>query len=362
MIYGVKKITREDNQMGVIGKIFSNPSIIGAIASSVLIILLGFYLRKGEIFNNVTSKILSGVVLSVALPALAYDSFMQDINGNSLGQGLNLLIWGFAIYIILIFVTNILYVKFNGDRKQVLRVLTVFGSTTFFGIPITQAIYGATGVMYASIFNIAYRVFLYSYAYIKMSGIKVSKDNIKKMVFNPIIIATFLGMFVWIFQAYLPQVSVAAGGKTAHVAFLRIDKTALWLYTPMSYLEKLCSPLAWLAIGAKLAEISFKDAITSRESWFYSIIKVIVVPLANIIMLYILNVTGILHLSYVAVATVVIAMATPTATVAAAYAISFDKEAVLTSNCSLLSTLFSVVCMPIWIVVLEIFKQAHIFA
>lgn len=347
--------------LGIMKTIGTNPKIIGAIASSVLIILLGFFLRKKEVFSKTTSKILSGVVLTAAIPALAFDSFMQDINGESLKQGVNLLIWGFAVYIILIFVTQILYIKFNGDKKEVLRVLTIFGSTTFFGIPITQAVYGATGVMYASIFNIAYRAFLYSYGYIKMSGLKMNKDNIKKMISNPIIIATFAGIVIWLFQKSLPQVTVVVEGKAASYAFLRIDKTALWLFTPLSYLEKLCSPLAWLAIGATLAEISLKDAVSSKDSWYYSFMKVIIVPIINIVMLYVLNVTGILHISFIALAAVVIAMATPTATVAAAYSISFDKEAVVTSNCSFLSTIFSIICMPVWIIVLEVIKQSNIF-
>ncbi|MDT8715092.1 AEC family transporter [Clostridium sp. 19966] len=350
------------NILAILTKIATNASIVGAIASSILIILLGFFLRKKEVFNKNTSKILSGVVLSAALPALAFDSFMQDINNDNLRQGMNLLFWGIAVYIILIAVTKVIYLKFKGEKKEVLRVLTIFGSTTFFGIPITQAVYGAKGVMYASIFNIAYRIFLYSYAYMKMSGMKMDKNNIKKMISNPIIIATFLGLFVWVFQKSLPQISVVTNGKAADYAFLRIDKTAIWLYTPLSYLEKLCSPLAWLSIGATLAEISLKQAISSKESWYYSFMKVVIVPVINIVILYFLNVTGILHISQIALATVVIAMATPTATVAAAYSISFDKEAVVTSNCSFLSTIFSIVCMPIWIIVLEVIKQLNIFS
>lgn len=337
--------------------ILKNNSIVGAISSSVLIILFGFYLRRKGVFKDGTAKILTDVILSASLPALAFNAFMQDINKTSLMQGINLLIWGFAIYIILIFITKLIYIKYNGDKKVVLEILTTFGSTTFFGIPIISAVYGATGVMYASIFNIAYRVFLYSYAYIKMSGIKADKNNIKQMFLNSIVLATFLGMFIWVFQDSFPQITI---GEKSY-AFLRIDKTAFWLFKPMTYLAALSSPLAWLAIGAKLADISLVEAISSRDSWIYSFIKVLVVPFINLIALYILTVTNILPISFVGLASVIIMMATPTATVAAAYAIKFDKESVLTSNCSLLSTIFSVICMPLWIVVLEIIKSLNIY-
>lgn len=337
--------------------ILKNNSIVGAISSSVLIILFGFYLRRKGVFKDGTAKILTDVILSASLPALAFNAFMQDINKTSLMQGINLLIWGFAIYIILIFITKLIYIKYNRDKKVVLEILTTFGSTTFFGIPIISAVYGATGVMYASTFNIAYRVFLYSYAYIKMSGIKADKNNIKQMFLNSIVLATFLGMFIWVFQDSLPQITI---GEKSY-AFLRIDKTAFWLFKPMTYLAALSSPLAWLAIGAKLADISLVEAISSRDSWIYSFIKVLVVPFINLIALYILTVTNILPISFVGLASVIIMMATPTATVAAAYAIKFDKESVLTSNCSLLSTIFSVICMPLWIVVLEIIKSLNIY-
>lgn len=341
----------------ILAGILKNNNIVGAISSSVLIILFGFYLRKKEVFKDSTAKILTDVILSASLPALAFNAFMQDINKQSLMQGINLLIWGFAIYIILIFATKLLYIKYEGDKKVVLEILTTFGSTTFFGIPIISAVYGATGVMYASIFNIAYRVFLYSYAYIKMSGIKADKNNIKQMFLNSIVLATFLGMFIWVFQDSLPHVTI---GEKSY-AFLRIDKTAFWLYKPMTYLAALSSPLAWLAIGAKLADISLAEAIASRDSWIYSFFKVLVVPFINLVALYILTITNILPMSFIGLASVIIMMATPTATVAAAYAIKFDKESVLTSNCSLLSTIFSVICMPLWIVVLEIIKSLNIY-
>ncbi|MGY3767064.1 AEC family transporter [Vagococcus vulneris] len=337
-------------------------NIVSAITSTIFIILLGYYCRKKGIFGESVGKILSKVVLTVALPALAFNAFMQNIDKHQLEQSMSVLIWGIIIYIILIVVSKPLFMKFKGDKQDTLRVLTIFGSTTFFGIPIVGAIYGPQGVLYASVFNIGYRIFLYSYGYIKMSGLKMEAKNIKTMFLNPIVLATFAGLFIWLFQAYLPQVTVTnAEGVAQQVAFLRIDQTAVWLFKPMTYLAGLCSPLAWLAIGSTLGEVRFKEAASDKTTLFYGVCKVILVPALNLLLLSLLTATNILPVSYEALATIVIMMATPTATVAAAYAISFDKDAILASNASLVSTIMAVIMMPIWIVVLEIISKTGIF-
>lgn len=355
--------------INAIEKAFGNANFVSSITSTVFIILLGFYLRKKNILGANFSKVLSKVVLSVALPAMAFNSFMQPINQETFSQGMNILIWGIAIYIILILVTPIPYTKYPKDKKTTLSILTAFGSTTFFGIPIVGAVLGPKGIMYSSIFNIGYRIFLYSYAYIKMSGLKINKDNVKEMFLNPVVIATFLGLFLWLFQNYVPHVSVPeaangaliAGGSNVSVAFYRIDQTALWLFKPLQYLGNLSSPLAWLSIGLTLGSASFKKAASDRTSWYYSLNKIILVPLLNLALLWILDISGILPVGYVALATVVIMMATPTATVAATYAISFDRDALLASNASFISTIMAVFAMPVWLALLQVISQLGVF-
>ena len=261
----------------IIKSTLSDNAILGAIFSSVSIILLGFYLRKRNMINSTASKMLTKVVLTVSLPALAFTSFMKDINGEQLKQGMSMLVWGFAIYLILIPLTKIMFAKVKGDKQDVYRVLTIFGSTTFFGTPIVTAVYGAVGTMYSNIFNIAYRVFLYSYAFIKMSGTKMDKENFKKnmkeIFLNPIILATFFGLFIWLCQDMLPQVNVTVNGEVTQYAFLRLDQTLPWFYKALDYLKALASPLAWISIGATLAEVPFKDAISQKDAWGYSFIS-----------------------------------------------------------------------------------------
>lgn len=330
-------------------QVLTSPNFLGAIFSTISIILLGYSIRKKNIVDASSGKVLSNIVLAVALPALAFKAFMTDINEKTFTTGLNVFIFGFVAYVILIVLGEVFFSKAKGDKRTTMSVLTAFGSTTFFGIPIINGILGATGTLYANIFNIAYRVFLYSYALIRMSGMKFEKKNLKAIFLNPIVIATFAGLLIWLFQAYLPQVEITEKEKVLSVAFLRIDKTAPWLFKAISYLADLSSPLAWLAIGITLGNISIGEAVKDKLVWYYSAVKLIAVPAIFLVIMIVIK--AFLPMEYNAVMAIIIMLATPPATVAVAYAIKYDKEAALASNASLLATVLSVFAIIFWLVV-----------
>lgn len=340
------------NILQLLGQIFSNNKIVGVISSSILIILLGIYLGKKEIIKKEASKALSDVVLFVSIPALSFNAFMKNFEKTIFNEGLNLLIWSLIFHLIMIFGIKIFYLKYKEEERVPLEILSTFGAVTAFGIPVIQALYGDLGIIYASIYSIAYRVFLYSYGYIKMSGLKMNKENLKNIFMNPVIIATFLGLFIWIFQNYLPQTNI----NGENICIFRIDKTMYWLYDPLSYLAKLCSPLAWLAAGLKLSEVSFRDTMKVKTAWYYSLIKALILPLSAFIIVKIISGLGILVLTNLGIATVVIMMGTPTASVTIAYAIKYNREPILASSCSLLSTALSIVLLPVVIIILQIFS------
>ncbi|MDK4679311.1 hypothetical protein QDY66_11310 [Kingella negevensis] len=270
---------------------------------------------------------------------------MTKIDDQIFKNGLSVFVFGFIAYLLLIALSFVLSPQHKGDKKDTLRMLTIFGSTTFFGLPIINAILPA-GTLYANLFNIAYRVFLYSYALIVMSGAKFEKKHLKTIFLNPIVIATFAGFILWMLQPYMPKVEVAVAAKvvkgelvpatTAQVAFYRIDQTLPWVFKGFKYLGDLSSPLAWLAIGMTLASISIKEAVKEKAVWIYAVMKLVVVPPIFLVIMYLFNAMfgGMgFSLNYAAVFAVTIMLATPPATVAVAYAINYDKESVFADDC-----------------------------
>lgn len=354
-----------DGLTEIIFSTMTDQRLIGAVLSTMGIIVLGFFLRKKNILSADAGRWLAQVVLQCSMPALAFGSFMMDIDMNTLKTGANVLVWSFLIYILMIVVTPLIYRRYPADTSVTLQIITIFGSTAFFGIPIANAVWGPEGVIYAMFFNVANGIFIYSYGYIRMSGKSFEggpKAIFKVAFMNPVMVAVVLGLAVWVLQDVMPQVSITdAAGNTRDYGILRIDKTAPYLFQPISFLMSLASPLAWLSIGITLGNISLGDALRNRTSWIYTIIKVILFPLATVVILLVCTAIGILPVDPAAFGLIVIMMMTPTATVAASYAISFQRDATLASNGSFLSTVAAVLTLPCWIIFIEILGKLPVF-
>ncbi|MGL6131082.1 MAG: AEC family transporter, partial [Fusobacteriaceae bacterium] len=304
--------------------------------------LLGFYLGKTKKLKSSFSIPLGEIILSLSIPALSFNAFMKDFDKVTFTNGINILIWSLLIHLFFMTVGQFFYKNLDSEKQLPLNIMSNFGGITVFGIPIVQALYGDLGVIYSSIFSIPYRVLLYSYGFIKMSGVKMDKKNIQTMFLNPVILATFFGLMIWIFQDNFPQVLI----DNKEYAFLRIDRTAFWIYKPLSFLASLCSPLAWLAAGLKLSELPIADSFKNKIAYQFSFVKTIIMPIITLTIIYIANNLGILTLSKESLGVVIIMMGTPTASVTIAYSLKYNREPLITSCCSLLSTVFSLITIP----------------
>lgn len=300
-------------------------------------------------------------------------------------------------------------------KRTVLSVLFAFGSTTFFGYPLVVAIYGGTAGNNFNIMNVAYRVFLYSYAYLTVANLedetspeadasslgheskpvvdKSVKSILKKVFLNPIVIATFAGLLLWVLQA-IPGTAIVnknvfgaypSASPDAKVAFWRFDATLPWFYQAANKLGGLSSTIILFAIGCTLGGTNIKDAATDKYAWIWTAIKVVVAPAIVLGVLlamqsianaagFLTNATGALKdgapeyaknvsqlVSVNTLSSVVITWMVPPATVAVGYCINFDKEKEMASHISLIGTFGSVIGIVIWVIVLTVLTSSGPF-
>lgn len=383
-----------------IAKAMSSNNLWINIAKTIIFILVGFIFTKKKLIPENTGTILTKFVMAICIPCLAFCSFMSKFTVSGAIDALFNFVFGFILYIIFIFVGKLLFIWVKDKKKRVvLAVLFAFGSTTFFAYPLISSIYGADAGNNFNVMNVAYRVFLYSYAYVAIANLTDTnaeadislngdaaakpktdiKSMLKKALLNPIVIATFAGLILWLLQAIPGSGMIRKDWLTTNiseekVAFWRIDVTLPWIYQAANTLGGLSSTVILVAIGCTLGKTNFKEAIVDKYAWIWTALKVFVAPIIVLALLFAIqgigNAAGILKDSATGVSKLVsmntvnaavITWMVPPATVAVGYCISFDKEKEMASHISLVSTLGAVVGIIIWVILLTVVKEFNFF-
>lgn len=379
-----------------LGVALSSTTLWTNICKTVVFILLGFIFTKKKLLPDKTGTILTKFVMAVCLPCLAFCSFMTDFSVQGGIDAIVNFVGGFVIYILFIFLSKLIFIWVKDvQKRKVLAVLFAFGSTTFFAYPLITAIYGSSAGNNFNIMNVAYRVFLYSYAYLAIAGIGSKDENkegdkenagegekkandktsikaiLKKVFLNPIVIATFAGLILWLLQAipgvaFVPKDWLSGGTSETLYAIWRFDVTLPWLYQTANTLGGLSSTIILFAIGCTLGGTNISEAAKDKYAWIWTALKVLVAP--TIVLLLLCAIQGIARacgfeqlISTDTLNAAVITWMVPPATVAVGYCISFDKEKEMASHISLISTLGAVLGIVIWVIILTVIGTTGFF-
>lgn len=339
--------------LDMIKNIFSQQEFISTFSSLFIIILIGFLARKTNLLPEQSSDILSKLMVKIIVPALTITVFMEDISSQRLKAGLSIFVLSFILYGSFLFLTRFLYPNKTQEERTVLSNMTTFSSNSLFGLPIIYAFFGESAVMLANIFNIPYRLLIFTYGQGSLSHSSSDKRMDWRQIFaNPVTILTLVGFTLWVFQNSLPQISIDG----QFYSIFRIDQTAYWLYLPLHMLASLLSPLAWLLIGIQLAEMKVSTFYRKKEAWYFSLMKLGLVPLLTLFLSSFIYQAALLPLSKASIAIATLLMATPTSTMLVVFAIE-GKQAVQTVSLGTLqSTLLSMLALPLWLVILKLLQ------
>ena len=136
-----------------------------------IIMMIGFVCRRIGLIRAEGSKMLSGIVVNVANPALILSSSANkesSIQGRELVITLGLAVCFYLIFLVLAeIVPRVLRV--SKEDLGVYKAMTVFSNIGFMGFPLLSAMYGSEALLYASLFTIPYNILIYTYGVSSMS-------------------------------------------------------------------------------------------------------------------------------------------------------------------------------------------------
>lgn len=284
-----------------------------------LILALGLILRKINMINDGGKSLLSNLVMNVTLPASILKSFQMEFSQEILIQSAEVLVAAVVIQFVSQGLSTFLYPGRKEDSKRVLQYATIVSNAGVFGNAIAEGIFGDLGVMYASIYTIPLRIFMWSVGLTYFTKAPSKKELVRKVVTHPCIIAIFVGMLMLITQVKLP------GFVNLTIKTVGSSNTFV----------------AMLLIGCSLAEVSFMD-LMSKEVFYYTFIRLFLLPFI------VLMGCRLVHLDELVTEICTVLSAMPAANTTVVMAIKYKSDELLATKIVVFSTLLSMATLPLW--------------
>lgn len=296
--------------------------IINQMVILFLIMLLGCILCRTGIMNRDFNKRLTKILLNVTMPSLILSSVLEQTGERDFAAVTTVFLIAVATYLLLP-VIACLFVwscRIPKEEKGLYMMMTVYSNVGFMGFPVLNALFGATAVFYAAIFNIVFNLSIYTIGVIMVYYGRAEKAPIHfKSIFSPGILFSVLAVFVYFLDLKVPY---AIESTLASVGALTV-------------------PLAMMIIGATLATMNPKELLKDRHLYPYTLFRQLVLPL-----IYFGPLKLVIRDDFILGISAILLMM-PIANTAVLYATEYDGNEKLAAKAVFLTTLFSVVSIPL---------------
>lgn len=288
-----------------------------------VMIAVGFICTKIGMLTHKGIAEITSFLLRIVTPCLIVSSFLSADSGVELPVlGISVLTAVLA-HVLAIVLSLFTFRKTEPDRQKTLRFAVIFSNTGFMGMPLVQSVVGDSGVVYASVYIAVFNLFCWTYGYSMMSGGK--RASLKTALLNPGVIGLVIGVPIYLLGISLPEP----------------------VLQPVQGFAALNTPLAMVVVGSHIAAIEWKSMFTDWQVYAASALRLIVAPLLF------LGAMLLLRPEYPLFVGNVIQSAAPVAANAVLFSTQFGRDARLASKVVALSTLLSIITLPLFTVASE---------
>lgn len=222
----------------------------------VVLIALGFLLRKINIVDEKIQKGLSNILLYAALPMSIVASSTYERTEALTTALVVTAVAAFIYYIIALTVMTRISRLLNIEEKKrrVFVTMSIFANTAFLGFPLMSALYGHKGLLLAVAYNLVFNIFVYSAGIRILSG---EKGNIKKIIINPVSIASIIAITLFVLPITIPSLII----------------------TPIERIGSMTVPLSMIIVGSALAPIPLRNIFSDKYAYWVSTIRLLIFPI-----------------------------------------------------------------------------------
>ena len=300
-------------------------SILEQMAILFIIIAIGYIANKTKVMSPEADKAITKLVINVTMPCMILNSVWGDRIDMSISDILFFVAMIVASFFIAMAIAFIFVKLKRGDKTDngLICYLSSFSNVGFMGLPIALAVFGESSLFYVALFNIPYAVMGFS-AGVLMISRGSGKIGLKKLLLTPPLITVIIAIILYLLHINAPPI---------------IKSTA-------SLVGNMTTPAAMLVVGSLLASLPLKNVFSEARLYIVAGIKLLVIPFA-IWLIFKQFITNPLALGVL-----VLLSATPSPTIATMIAMEYGGNDRLASKGVFITTLFSVVTIPLIIYLL----------
>lgn len=289
--------------------------ILQQTLTMLLLMGTGVVLTRIGILDDAASSALGKLLVSCIIPCVTLNSFMVPMKEGGLGLLGQSAILGMASLAIAMAVSYIIFSR----REPEQDFGAAFSNAGFVGIPLVSATFGKEAVFYIAPMISFLNILQWTYGEWLLTG-DSRKVQLKSVLLNPVLIATVMGILLYATQLPVP------GIVSRSVEMLADTNT----------------PIAMLVLGSYLAKTQPKSLVADVRVWAGSIVRLFVVPLATALLI---RLSGMGNSEMVQA--LFIASAAPVGANVAIFAQQCGADYRLSVRLVCLSTLLSVMSVPI---------------
>jgi len=299
------------------GLIFSNVAVI------LTYMLLGYLLSKAGKVQLSHAKSLSALLLFVLSPAMIINSFLQlSYTKENLFLILRCFLTTLVLQLLFMGVLAAIFRKKYADsRYRILTIGSVLGNVGFFGMPVISSIFPDNPIVmcYSSITVMSMNLIVFTIGVFFITNDK-SYISVRSAVLNPTTLSIFVALPLFLFRVQLPAAAMGCIGTLASMV----------------------TPLCMMILGMRLSATNLRVMFTRSFAYLTSFFKLIVFPV-----FVFLCIRKLPFLDSTLKTSLIVLAAAPSGAVIESLAELHECEQELSANVVLLTTILSVLTVPV---------------
>ncbi len=245
-------------------------SLLNTVATIAVLLLVGFFSRKGGLIDDAFSKKLSNLIVKIGQPMLLLSNLISlEYSAENLKRGLIALSLSLGIHFFIGVLAHIVTKGYkNLDEKKIAEFAVVFANCGFIGFPIIESLYGKEGLFCGAFYLIGFHIFTWSWGiFILSRGRDDIKLTPKKIFINLGTVPSFIGIFIFLLPLPVPE----------------------FVPDSASYIASLCTPISLFITGSLIATDKVTKLFSKRANYPVIFLRLVISPLLVCALLKILG-------------------------------------------------------------------------